>query len=166
MEMTLRIFWLSIVTTGIIFSGCQRIETRKEKYENGRLKARWEVTVSKKKGVMKNGVYEEFWPNKKRKCIVNYHDNKPHGIYRSWYENKKMKAEINFLNGLKDGDYKEWWSNGKKKRFAEYKEGVLHGPIKTWDENGKLSAKGKFKTGKCKSGDCGKIHVNAGIQVD
>jgi len=45
---------------GLLISACQRIETRKEKYPSGKLKARWEVTVSKE-GEMKDGVYEEFY---------------------------------------------------------------------------------------------------------
>jgi antitoxin component YwqK of YwqJK toxin-antitoxin module len=155
---------LLFTVSGLIHTACERLETRKEKYPSGKLKARYEVTVSKK-GEFKNGVFEEFWENKKRKCIVNYLDDKPHGVYRSYYESGKMEAEIYFLEGMKNGEYKEWYENGKKKRFATYREGQLHSTIKTWDVDGKLSAKAKFHKGVCKSGDCGKIAPNESISL-
>jgi antitoxin component YwqK of YwqJK toxin-antitoxin module len=102
---------------GMILSACERLETRKEKYPSGKLKAKWEVTVSKK-GEFKNGVYEEYWENGNSKSFVNYVDNKEHGLYRSHHENGKVEAEINFEKGLMHGDSKEWYDSGKKKRFG------------------------------------------------
>ncbi|MFC1584821.1 toxin-antitoxin system YwqK family antitoxin [Fibrobacterota bacterium] len=155
----------ALILTGLFLLACQRIETRKEKYPSGKLKARWEVTVSKE-GEVKDGVYEEFYESGQAKSIVNYVDNKEHGVYRSYHENGKMESEIYFLEGLMDGSYKEWYDNGKKKRFAEYKDGQLHGSVKTWDSEGNVVAQGKFKKGACKKGDCNKISSGNAIRVN
>jgi antitoxin component YwqK of YwqJK toxin-antitoxin module len=148
---------LSLLAVALFFlAACQRVESRKEKYPSGKLKAKYEVTSSKE-GELKNGVYEEYYENGKMKCIVNYVDDKKHGVYRSYHESGKMEAEIYFLNGLKSGDYKEWYDNGNKKCFAEYKADQLNGTIRTWENDGAVVAKASFKSGVCKSGDCNKV---------
>ena len=138
---------------GLIFLDCEKIETRKEKYSSGKLKARWEVTVTKE-GEFKNGLHEELYESGQMKSIVNYIDDSEHGLYRSYYKNGKVQAEINFIEGLMYGTYKEWYDNGKKKRFADYQDGMLHGNVTTWDSNGNIVSREKFENGICKEGDC------------
>jgi len=141
---------------GILLLSCQRIETRKEKYANGQLKARWEVTVSKE-GEFKNGISEEFWEDGSQKSIVNYSDNREHGVFRAYFKNGNIAAEINYLEGLMHGDYKEWYDNGNKKRFTNYKNGNIHGGLKTWNSNGEIVSRATFKNGICKKGDCDNV---------
>ena len=138
--------------------GCQKVETRKEKYPSGKLKARYDVTVSKDL-VQKNGVYEEWYENKQTKMIVNYVDNKEHGVMRTYYPNGKLSAEIYFHHGEMDGDYREWYESGKKKCFAEYKKGKLDGTVQTWDSQGNRVGKAKFDEGSCVKGDCDQISI-------
>ena len=140
----------------LLMAACERVEIRKERYPSGRLKARWEVTVSKDME-QKNGVYEEWYENKKSKLIVNYVDNKEHGVYRSYYPNSKIESEIYFIHGEMDGDFREWYDNGHRKREASYKKGKLHGTVQLWDSQGKHIAKASFKNGECKNGDCEQI---------
>ncbi len=148
-----------------VFLACEKIETRTEKFPNGNLKARYEVTV-KKDVVTKNGVYEEFWENKRPKSIVNFVDNKQHGVYRSYYQNGKMESEIYYIHGDLHGESLEWYDNGKKKRSAKYKNGKLNGTLKTWDSSGSVVAEAKFSQGNCELGDCGKLGYKVRVNVD
>lgn len=144
---------LSLVLAVFALMACERIEVRKEKYPDGTLKARWEVTVSKE-GDTRNGVYEEFYQNGHPKLICNFSDNREHGVYRSYYDNKEMESEIYYSEGKIHGDFREWYSNGKKKRFASYKKGELNGKETTWDSDGKEVSQSKYEKGKCVSGSC------------
>jgi len=136
--------------------GCERVQTKKEKYPSGRLKARWEVTKSAA-GELKNGVYEEWYENKETKLIVNYVDNKEHGIYRSYYKSGQISSEMSFHHGELRGDNQEWYENGQKKSATYYKKGELHGTYQTWDGQGKTVVKAKFKKGVCVKGDCSQL---------
>lgn len=132
---------------------CERTEVRKEKFPDGKLKVRWEVTTSTE-GDVRNGVYEEFYPNGETKLICNYSDNREHGVYRSYFENGNMESEIYYQEGKIHGDFREWYSEGGKKRFSSYKKGELHGTETTWDVSGNKVSDSEFKKGVCIKGSC------------
>jgi hypothetical protein len=77
----------------------------------------------------KEGLYEEFWPNGKKKVKANYIRDTLNGLYEEFSLNGDLIKSINYCNGLMDGDYfelqKEYFNN--KYINAHYDLGILNG---------------------------------------
>ena len=82
---------------------------------------------------MKNGTYEEWYINGKKKSKYNYQDNLKHGRYTTYYQNGKKKEKGFWKHGNNEGLCSFWFENGqqKKKGFIKIPKGLVFGPIGT-----------------------------------
>ena len=70
---------------------------------------------------MKNGTYEEWFINGKKKSKYNYQDNLKHGRYTTYYQNGKKKEKGFWKHGNNEGLCSFWFENGQQKKEGDYK---------------------------------------------
>ena len=96
---------------------------------------------------LKNGLYQDWYPDGKPKSKGKYFNNTRVGNWTLWYENVEKKEEGTYKDGKRDGLHTFWYENGEK-REDTYKDGKMDGLQTKWYENGQKSYEGTYKDGK------------------
>jgi len=97
-------------------------ETVEEKYENGRIKIRFETTRDKK-----NGSYEEFFESGQPRVVASYKQGELDGEYVRYHENGKIATRANYRKGKKHGAYVERSEEGQPLLTVSYSAGKRKG---------------------------------------
>jgi antitoxin component YwqK of YwqJK toxin-antitoxin module len=104
------------------------------------------------KGEMKMGLregpWEMFHANGKKKAVESYKNGVADGHWVSWYENGQIEADANYKNGLAVGTERHWYENGQSSSEGEYVLGYAEGRHLSWHENGKIAVDGSYKRGR------------------
>ena len=117
---------------------------------------------------IKQGTSSYYYPDGKRKEIINYLNDKKDGKSWEYDENGTIITEKEFIkgiltnrervnrtdkNGLKQGTWKEYFADGKVKIEETYKDNLLDGLYKEYDENGKLMLSLNYENGNIAKND-------------
>ena len=86
----------------------------------------------------KNGTYEEWYINGKKKSKYNYLDNLKHGRFTTYYQNGKKKEKGFWKYGNNDGLCSFWFENGQRKKEGVYKNTKGEGIWTYWYPNGNI----------------------------
>jgi len=78
----------------------------------------------------------------------HYKNGKLEGVYREYFENRKLKTERTYKNDKLEGITKMYYENRQLKAEETYKDGKLEGPATMYYENGKIKNKATFQNGK------------------
>lgn len=105
------------------------MNSTKEFYENGKLKATGLLQEGKK-----NGKWLYFTETGDKFREIEYLDGVENGEWKMWHENGNLYIEQYKINGKSKGLWKEYYENGKPKEIGEYKDDGYF-PIDFWDEN-------------------------------
>ena len=62
---------------------------------------------------IQNGIYQEFYPNKKLKAEINLKNSVIEGTAKSFDGKGNLYAVQNYANGENDGEYRYYFSDGK-----------------------------------------------------
>ena len=94
-------------------------------------------------GLVKNGTFFYFHPNKVLSSSGRYVNNKKDGIWISWHENALMKDSIEYDAGEEIGTALHWYNNGY------VQDSIVHRPDGTavavsWFDNGEVSSAGRL----------------------
>jgi antitoxin component YwqK of YwqJK toxin-antitoxin module len=116
---------------------------------------------------MKQGSYEYFHPNGKRKALEIYsrdtllsekrwHENgnpgmeatykkgELHGTLTQYFENGQIMLKQEYVNGVKEGKYVSYYSNGKLCNEGSYADGKPKGEMKYYKNDGSFSGTKNF----------------------
>ena len=96
---------------------------------------------------MKNGTYEEWYINGKKKSKYNYQDNLKHGRYTTYYQNGKKKEKGFWKHGNNEGLCSFWFENGQQKKEGVYKNTKGIGLWTYWYPNGNIEREGYRNNG-------------------
>ena len=86
---------------------------------------------------LKNGSYQEWYPDGKPKLEGSYKDGLAIGKWTLWYENGQMEFEGSFKDGRRDGLWNLWYENGQKSNEGTFKDGKQIS-FKVWNEDGSV----------------------------
>ena len=96
---------------------------------------------------LKNGLYQEWYPDGKPKSKGKYLNHTQVGDWTYWHENGQKKSEGNYKTGKRDGSYTEWYKNGQINVEKTYKDGKLNGIVRLFSEEGRITDQFLFKDG-------------------
>jgi len=96
-----------------------------ETYPDGAKKASFTVNANGEK----HGLYQEFFPEGKRKLSAQYVNGKRTGTYTTFYESGKPQLRAGYLNDEYHGKYQELTEEGLPVKIYNYRNGKLHGPV-------------------------------------
>lgn len=112
-------------------------------YPNGSLK---------EKGTYKNdqlhGTYTGFYKNGQTRFVLNYEHGNKTGYNVLYFENGQMEQEVSIENGKINGTFKSWYPSGNPMKEIHYLNGVLHGRNASWHVDGSLAQDGYYSHGK------------------
>ncbi|MBE7441194.1 MAG: hypothetical protein HS119_01915 [Flavobacteriales bacterium] len=61
----------------------------------------------------KQGIWKNFFPNRKIKSDIAYVNSRPNGTYRTYFENGQVEEEGSWENNRKTGGFKRFHENGQ-----------------------------------------------------
>lgn len=124
-------------------TSCTKRVTKIELYPSGSTQMVYKATWYLEQWV-KDGPFEEFFPDGKPMKKGNYSFARLMGNYIEWDENgDRMEGKYRF--GQKEGIFNHYFQDTKtKKRMENYKNGVLHGPFTEWYPNGQKKLEGSY----------------------
>ena len=96
----------------------------------------------------KDGLFIEFYPNRKKNCEGKYSMGIKEGTHVYWYENGSKKNEFNYTNGKKNGKQEEWFENGQKHIENVFASDIFNGTQIEWFENGNKKSEINYGNGK------------------
>ena len=105
-------------------------QQKTENYPDGQKKLVYSVDDQGRK----EGRYEEYFPNGKRKLETAYRDDKLHGRYRESFENGRSKLRANYVDGELQGEYVEYSEAGPIVKKENYRGGQLHGARQVYED--------------------------------
>ena len=77
---------VNILILSVFFlSACEKVKTKETYYPDKSIKERWNIT-NEGGQELKNGLYESWHENGKKKQVFNYVDGKKHGAQKSFYK--------------------------------------------------------------------------------
>jgi antitoxin component YwqK of YwqJK toxin-antitoxin module len=74
---------------------------------------------------IKDGPFEEFYPNGNLKLEGNYSKGKKEGVWKEYFENGVLKETGNYRDGKKDGVFKSHNTDDEKNKVLTYSNGRL-----------------------------------------
>ncbi|MFC1584285.1 toxin-antitoxin system YwqK family antitoxin [Fibrobacterota bacterium] len=133
-----------IVLICVIFlCSCEKIKEKETYYPNKQLKERWNVTLDAGKEI-KNGLYESWHDNGKRKYVSHYLDDQKHGVHKEFYKDGTKKRREIYHFGSLMGKQKRWDKEGNIVSEAVYKDGKKNGKYLQYYKGGKIHKKINF----------------------
>ena len=86
---------------------------------------------------------------KNQKVILGKIKNgKKEGIWNYWYDDGRKKSEGTYKDGKKEGEWTDWYENGQKWTEVTYKDGKKEGLSILWYENGQKYSETTYKNEK------------------
>lgn len=107
------------------------------KSAKGATEARW----------LKDGVWEEWFPDGGRKSTMGYARGKADGGYQEWYPGGGTRLQGRFRAGRREGVENAWYPDGSRLYSARYSAGRLDGEFFQWHPGGKLRLHCRFSKG-------------------
>jgi antitoxin component YwqK of YwqJK toxin-antitoxin module len=135
----------------LILVGCSGREERVTFYPNGRVKERWHETTVGPNSVIRDGTYEEFYPDGTRQSKGEYNNGDSIGLWQEWYMSGGDKFEKTFSEqGKLKGRAIVWMPSGDTLEFKTFNErGELDGRYTAfWRDNGEVREQGEYLNGK------------------
>jgi antitoxin component YwqK of YwqJK toxin-antitoxin module len=130
--------------------GCIGKETRKEYYDDGKIKASYPFN---KKGFIE-GVVKTYYPSGTIQSKEAYKNNVKEGTSKAYYESGKLKAEVIFKDDKLSGKFKKYNERGTLLEEGNWEEGKREGIQKVYYESGKVAREGNFNEDKILSETC------------
>jgi antitoxin component YwqK of YwqJK toxin-antitoxin module len=81
------------------------------------------------KNGLKEGRFEQWWPNGHYRYLFNYTADKWNGCQLVFYPNGQKRQESNFLNGQLEGIQRTWNAKGELTSNYTVKDGKVYGLI-------------------------------------
>ncbi|MGE0268444.1 MAG: diguanylate cyclase [Candidatus Omnitrophota bacterium] len=117
--------------------------TRKEFYENGRLKSQANLINNKL-----TGIYVEYYEDGKLYLETTYKDDALNGPFREYFSNGTVKSEGEYIDGKLNGIQYIYYKDGKLSQEANYDNDILHGVVKIYFPNGQIRQLSTYRSGK------------------
>ena len=95
-----------------------------------------------------NGLWQQFYPNEKKKQQRYFSDGIKVKTDSAWWENSQLQLVCEFENGEYEGELKEWNAQGILTRGMHYKNGYEEGSQKQFYDNGKVRSNYVMRNGK------------------
>ena len=89
-------------------------------------------------GAIKDGAYQEYYPEGELKTVKSMAGNKTNGTLRTYYPSGKVQVEAYYLAGVKDGAFKYTSEDGRPLLEASYSGDKLNGLKKEYNPDGTL----------------------------
>ncbi len=93
----------------------------KELYDSGKVKAQYQLD---EKG-LKDGQYQEFYENGKRKVVATYVHGTLERVYEEFHENGKPRVKKRYLKGKIDGDLFRFDDKGQALHRVTFRKGEV-----------------------------------------
>ena len=104
--------------------------------------------LGKFKNGLKNGVFTEYYPNLKKKSIVNYLNGNKEGLCTEWFENGEKHLVAHYVHNRLDSDYIQYYDNGKIEVKFNYNQGKREdGRYLIYDKEGQKAEQLVYKGG-------------------
>ena len=94
---------------------------------------------------LKNGFYQEWYPDGKPKSKGKYLNNTIISNWTFWYENGEKEEEGTFKKGKKDGLWTTWYEEGQKRYEVRYENGEKEGLNISYYRDGSIFEKVNWK---------------------
>ena len=117
--------------------------TKKEMYDDGKLKSETPYV----KGKM-NGVLKYYYESGKLMRETPYKNDRIDGVERIYFENGNLQDETTYVNGNVVGDAKTYFENGNLRVIEPFKDGRRNGIMKCYEDDGTLSCEYSYVNGK------------------
>ena len=79
--------------------------------------------------------------------ILQYNivDGLKNGLYQEWYPDGKPKSKGKYLNNKRVHNWTSWYENGQKSGIVTYKDGIANGLHALWSQSGTKYYEATFK---------------------
>lgn len=140
-------FFVPLVIFFGVFSSCGS-DVKEERYANGEVKEKYEVSERKDGSYYKNGFYKHFHRNGNVEITGNYKDGVEEGEWTEYYEGGNVKVKGVYADGKRIGVWKEFYENGQTVSEDNYINGQLDGTSTSWAINGSVENESVYENGK------------------
>ena len=87
----------------------------------------WSQSIARYYRDQRNGFFETFWPNGRRRTLVQYADGVYHGEYRTWNASGAAYELKHFADGRETGRQQAWDETGALYLNYEVRDGRKYG---------------------------------------
>jgi len=121
---------VTLTALGVVLLAAQPVpKTLEEKYDSGKLKARYTLGSDN----VRNGTFEVFYENGKLKESGEYAKGELEGAFWGYHENGQTSLKCRYRNGALDGQWTAFDDKGKTKSTGEYLAGKKNGVFREFD---------------------------------
>lgn len=94
---------------------------------------------------MKDGVWNEYYPDGNLKAVITYKNGELHGKTLLYADNGNVVKEVEYENGVPQGLMLTYYPDGTVWTKTTWKKGRIDGPASTYYPNGKVCEEGTWE---------------------